>query len=77
MIVTETVVINGKPFTKRYSNRNKYIECEGVRYSEAFDLAEIGKVYTETDVDIETDGNEATEADYINALEDLGVSFDG
>ena len=71
MIVTETVVINNKHFVKIYSNENKYIECDGTRYSEAFDLAEIEKVYTETDVDIETDSTEVTESDYTNVLEDL------
>lgn len=55
MIVTETVEINHKDFTKTYSDQNKYIECDGVRYSEAFDLTEIGKVYTETDVAIENE----------------------
>lgn len=74
MIVKETVVINDKQFIKTYSDEDKYIECNGVRYAEAFDPAEIGREYTETDIVI--GDNEATEADYINALEDLGVSFD-
>lgn len=65
MIVTETVDINGKKFTRTYSDKNNYIECDGVTYSEAFDLAELNKEYTETDVSIETGGaDEATEADY-------------
>lgn len=75
MIVKETAVINGKQFIKTYSDENKHIECNGVKYSEAFDPYEVEKVYTETDISTETE--EATEADYINALEDLGVSFNG
>ena len=75
MIITETVVVNGKQFIKTYSDENKYIECGGATYSEAFDPAEIERNYTETDIAIET--NEATESDYINALEDLGVNFNG
>ena len=75
MIVNESAVINGKQFIKTYSDENKYIECNGVRYSEAFDPADIEREYTETDIVIGDD--EATEADYINALEDLGVSFNG
>lgn len=71
MIVIETVVINDKHFVKTYSNENKYIECDGTRYSEAFDLAAIEKVYTETDIDIETDSTETTETDYIKVLEEL------
>lgn len=70
MIVTETVFINDKQFVKKYSDQNKYIECDGIMYSEAFDLAELKKEYTETDILIETT-NEAAESDYINALFNL------
>ena len=55
MIVAESVVINNKQFTKTYSDENKYIECDGVKYSEAFDLAEIVKVYIETNITIENE----------------------
>ena len=55
MIVAESVVINNKQFTKTYSDQNKYIECDGVMYSEAFDLAEIERTYTETDIEIENE----------------------
>ena len=75
MIVKETAVINGKQFIKTYSDENKYIECNGVKYSEAFDPADIEREYTETDIPIKTD--EATESDYINALKDLGVKLGG
>lgn len=67
MIVTEKIVIKDKQFIKTYSSENKYIECDGATYSEAFDLAELGREYIETDIPIET-GNELTEVDYINAL---------
>jgi hypothetical protein len=66
MIVNELVVINDRQFTKTYSNENKYVECNGVRYSEAFDPYEIKREYTETD--------EAIEADYINTLESKEVA---
>ena len=59
MIITETVVVNGKQFIKTYSDKNKYIECDGATYSEAFDPAEFKREYAETDIAIET--NEATE----------------
>jgi hypothetical protein len=55
MIVTETVAINSKQFTRTYSNENKYIECDGVMYSEAFDPSEIEREYTETDIEIENE----------------------
>lgn len=66
MIVTEMVLINGKQFTRTYSDTNKYIECDGARYSEAFDLAGLNKEYVETDV--------AIDDDCMNIPEDTGVS---
>jgi hypothetical protein len=49
MIVTENMTINGKAFIRTYSDANMLIERDGVRYSEALDLAELNRVYTETD----------------------------
>lgn len=66
MIITETVVVNSKQFIKTYSDQGKYIEYDGARYSEAFDLAEFNKEYVETDV--------AIDDDYMNFSEDTGVS---
>jgi hypothetical protein len=70
MIITETVVINSKQFIKTYSSENKYIECDGMRYSEAFDLAEIGREYIETDILIEAD-TEVTEASDYEKIIDI------
>ena len=53
MIVTENMTINGKAFIRTYSDANMLIERDGVRYSEALDLAELNRVYTETDEPIE------------------------
>lgn len=53
MIITETLTINGREFIKTVSDAGFYIEREGVRYSEAIDPAEFGRVYTETDEPIE------------------------
>lgn len=38
-----------------YSTSGKYIERDGVMYSEAIDPDGFDRVYTETDVDIEQD----------------------
>ena len=48
MIVTETIIINGKEFTKTYSDEGFMIERNGERYSEAIDPAEFERTYTET-----------------------------
>lgn len=75
MIITEELTINGRAFIKTYSDAGYMIERDGVRYGEAIDPAEFGRVYIETDEPIETT-DEATEADYLNALNELGVQTD-
>ena len=72
MIKNENLTIGGREFVKTYSDAGYMVERDGVRYSEAIDPAEFGRQYTETDEPIETE-NEATEADYQNALREMGV----
>lgn len=59
---------------RAYSDKGMSIERDGEPYSEAIDLKEFGYAYTETDIPIETE--QATEADYLQALERLGVKND-
>lgn len=56
MILTESLTINNKQFTKTYSSSGFMIERDGVQYSEAVDPSEFGRAYTETDIPIEGDG---------------------
>lgn len=70
---------DGVVLVRTYSDRGMMIERDGVRYSEAIDPADLGRVYTETDEAIsggEAYGGSATEADYLAALDKLGVSED-
>lgn len=63
MIKTETLTINDKQYVRTYSDRNMMIHGgvpEG-DYDEAVDPAELGRVYTETDIPIEEDEAEAEE----------------
>ena len=53
MIVTEFMTINGKAFVRTYSDNGYMVEREGIRYAEAIDPAELGRVYAETDEPIE------------------------
>ena len=55
MIHTETIVVNGKEYTRAWSDLGVMIERDGTRYEEAIDPAEFGRTYTETDELIETD----------------------
>ena len=75
MIVTEYYMTrqDGVVLNRTYSDAGFMIERDGIRYSEAIDPAELGRQYTETDEPIEGYTDEATEADYQNALRDMGV----
>ena len=74
MIKTENLTFGGIQCVRTYSDTGCYIERNGQRYEEAIDPADTGRMYTETDIPIE--GMEATEADYLSALDRLGVSVD-
>lgn len=76
MIITEYYMTrdDGVVLNRTYSDAGMMIERDGVRYSEAVDPAELNRQYTETDEPIEGENpNEATEADYQNALREMGV----
>ena len=71
-IKTETI----GNFTKTYSDAGVYIRGgvpEGL-YVDAIDPTELGRTYTETDIQIPDSDPEATVEDYEEALEKLGVS---
>ena len=72
MIVTEFYKTrnDGVNLVRTYSDNGNMIERDGIKYVEAIDPENSGRVYTEVDTD------EATETDYISALERLGVNFD-
>lgn len=73
MIVKTTKEINGIEYDYTYSDAGMMIERNGARYSEAIDPLNSGREYTETDEPNETVNEEATEADYQNALREMGV----
>ena len=59
MIVTETLEINGRQFTKTYSDRGMMIHggMPEADYAEAIEPSEFGRTYTETDIPIEDDSS--------------------
>ena len=73
MIIAEFYRVreDGTRLVRTYSDKGYSIERDGILYEEAIDPENSGRIYTEVEAD------EATEADYINALEDLGVNFNG
>ena len=54
MIISETVKLNDKNYTKTHSDSGYYIERNGMRYVEAIDPLGSGREYTETDLLIDT-----------------------
>ena len=63
MIIRENMNIGGRAFVKTYSDIGMMVERDGVRYSEAIDPAEFGRVYTETDEPVEKEGGEDGDLD--------------
>lgn len=55
MIIQTTKEINGVIYDYAYSNSGFMIERDGIRYSEAVDPLNSGRVYTETEEPIEID----------------------
>jgi len=49
MIRTEQYEINGVPFTRTWSDANRYVVREGISYTEACDPSSFGRTYTEGD----------------------------
>ena len=77
MIVTEYDATrkDGVVLNRTYSDAGFYIiqNETGIKYSEAVDVEGAPYTYAETDELIPVEGNEATEADYLEALERFGV----
>ena len=73
MIIQTTKEINGVVYDYAYSDSGFRIERDGVRYSEAVDPLDSGRVYTETDEPIDVGTIEETVEDYKTALQILGV----
>ena len=69
MIIKTTKEINGIV----YDYTGYMIERDGVRYSEAVDRLDSGRLYTETDEPIDVGAKEETVEDYKAALKILGV----
>ena len=73
MIVHKTKEINGVVYDYAYSDSGYMIERDGVRYSEAVDPLDSGRLYTEIDEPIYVGTGEESVEDYKTALQILGV----
>ena len=73
MIIQTTKEINGVVYDYAYSDSGFMIERDGIRYSEAVDPLNSGRVYTETDELIEIKTDNAIAEDYRKALNEFGA----
>ena len=73
MIIQTTKEINGVLYDYAYSDSGYMIERDGVRYSEAIDPLDSGRLYTETDEPIDVGTKEEAAEDYKAAL--TGFAF--
>ena len=73
MIIQTTKEINGVVYDYAYSDSGNMIERDGIRYSEAIDPLDSGRLYTETDEPINIGTSEESVEDYKAALQILGV----
>lgn len=71
MIIIETITINGKEFTKNYSDAGYMIQKVGTEeiYTEAIDPINSGRTYVETDKVIETN-EEFSDAEFRAMVEE-------
>ena len=73
MIITETITINGKQFTKNYSDEGFYIQKVGTEevYSEAIDPIDSGRTYLETDKLIDDIDEEINADDFLSMIKEV------
>ena len=55
MIKTELITVDERQFRKTWSDAGFMIERDGAVYSEAVDPVEFDRVYTETDMSVESE----------------------
>ena len=65
-----TTRADGVTLNRTYSDKSVKIERDGVLYDEAIDPAELDRKYIET---VEPVDGDISEADYQNALREMGV----
>ena len=68
MIIQTTKEIDGVVYDYAYSDSGYMIERDGVRYSEAVDPLDSGRVYTES--------NEFIEAEALSEIEEKAIAYD-
>lgn len=60
MIKTELIMVDGHQLRRTWSDAGFMIERDGAMYSEAVDPVEFDRVYTETDIPVESESADET-----------------
>ena len=58
MIKTELIMVDGRQLRRTWSDAGFMIERDGAVYSEAVDPAEFDRIYTETDIPVESESED-------------------
>lgn len=58
MIQTELIMVDERQLRRTWSDAGFMIERDGAMYSEAVDPAEFDRVYTETDIPVESESED-------------------
>lgn len=74
MIKTETVTINEKEYTRTWSDNHKMMERDDSFYEEALDPIDSGRIYIETNEDIQDEMLDEVEAKALGYDILIGVS---
>ena len=68
MIKTELITVDGRQLRRTWSDAGFMIERDGAAYSEAVDPAEFDRVYTETDVSVESESADKIVSDGVGTV---------
>lgn len=72
MIRIEQITIDGKTFTRTYSDAGRCVVRDGVSYDEAFDPTEFGRTYTEGDL-FSVEGDSIADEEETSAAQILDI----
>lgn len=68
MIKTELIMIDDRQLRRTWSDAGFMIERDGAVYSEAVDPAEFDRIYTETDIPVESESEDEIVSDGVGTV---------
>ena len=68
MIKTELIMVDERQLRRTWSDAGFMIERDGAMYSEAVDPVEFDRVYTETDISVESESEDKIVSDGVGTV---------